>query len=678
MLKSKKLCTAVLAVFFLSVFTGLGTPKASAATYPTDIAGHWAATQLLSLYNQGVISGYGDGTIKPNNAITRAEFMSMINRAFNFVTPTSIYFSDVKTTDWFYLDVCKARAAGYIAGYDDGTMRPNNNISREEAAVMLAKAMGLNTGSYGYLPFTDVGKFSPWSTNSVAALYAGGYISGNGDGTYKPTSAITRGEAAAMIYAGNSLVRVTSVSLNKTTLKLGLGKSETLVATVSPSNATNQAITWVSSTPSVAIVSSTGVVTGVTEGTAIVTVTAGGQTAICTVTVSKSVAVTGVSLNKSTLYLDDGDDYDLVATVSPSNATNKDLIWSTSDDDVAEVDDDGNVTAVDDGTCTIKVKTEDGGYYDTCKVYVNYDNDGDLTVSPSSIDMDTDDEATVKVYLPDDYTAEDIDDIDWDLDDDDDVIYDVDYEDYEDDDDYIKFVITSDEDNEGDATITFMLEIDGDEYEGDCDVTVGEGSDDGDFYVYGGDFDMDVDDTTTIKVFLPVDIDEIDYYDYYSDDEDIADIVDYDEYDSYIKFTVESYDEGETTLYFYCETEDGDDYDCSCDVTVGDGGGSGGDDEITLSDYDIDIDAGDSDEVIAYLPDDYTCGDMESIGAPYVDDEDEVLYAIGYDHDYDDDDDYLTFIIRTNEDADGTATIRFKIKFDGDWYYSDYLDVNVS
>ena len=96
MFKSKKLSVAVLAVFFLSIFAGFGVQPAAAATYPTDIAGNWAGAQINSLINQGVVTGYADGTFKPNNSISRAEFVVMINRAFKFNTPASIFYSDVR------------------------------------------------------------------------------------------------------------------------------------------------------------------------------------------------------------------------------------------------------------------------------------------------------------------------------------------------------------------------------------------------------------------------------------------------------------------------------------------------------------------------------------------------------------------------------------------------------
>jgi uncharacterized protein YjdB len=167
-------------------------------------------------------------------------------------------------------------------------------------------------------------------------------------------------------------VAVTGVSLNKTATAILVGGTETLTAAITPSNATNQNITWSSDNESVATVNTAGLVTAVAEGTAIITVTTadGGFTEVCAVTVN-SVAVTGVSLNKTATTLFVGGTETLIATIAPSNATNQNLTWTTSDDSVATVNSAGLVTAVAEGTATITVTTADGGFTAVCAVTVN-------------------------------------------------------------------------------------------------------------------------------------------------------------------------------------------------------------------------------------------------------------------------------------------------------------------
>jgi uncharacterized repeat protein (TIGR02543 family) len=150
-----------------------------------------------------------------------------------------------------------------------------------------------------------------------------------------------------------------------------VGGFETLTATVTPSNATNQNVTWTSSASSVATVTN-GVVVGVAVGSAVVTVTTsdGNKTAACSVTVSP-ISVTGVTLNKASTSLTVGGTETLSATVAPSNATNKNVTWSSSATSVATVSASGVVSAVAAGSAIITVRTEDGGKTATCTVSVS-------------------------------------------------------------------------------------------------------------------------------------------------------------------------------------------------------------------------------------------------------------------------------------------------------------------
>ena len=174
---------------------------------------------------------------------------------------------------------------------------------------------------------------------------------------------------------GGVTYKVTGVSLDKTSLNLNPGKEGTLTATITPSNATNQNVTWESSDTKVATVDN-GLVTAVAEGTATITVTTadGGKTATCEVTVTQpaKTPVTSVTLDKTSLTLDVGGSFTLTATVKPDNATNKAVKWSSSNENVATVDQNGNVKAVGAGTATITAAASDGsGKTATCEVTVN-------------------------------------------------------------------------------------------------------------------------------------------------------------------------------------------------------------------------------------------------------------------------------------------------------------------
>ena len=171
-----------------------------------------------------------------------------------------------------------------------------------------------------------------------------------------------------------SAISVTGVTLNKSTLSIQVGGSETLTATVAPKDASNKKVTWKSSNAAVATVDAAGKVTAVKAGEATITVTTddGGKTATCKVTVSdKEVKVTGVKLNKATLTLIEGASETLTATVAPADATNQKVTWKSSDAAVASVDANGKVTGVKAGEATITVTTDDGGKTATCKVTVS-------------------------------------------------------------------------------------------------------------------------------------------------------------------------------------------------------------------------------------------------------------------------------------------------------------------
>ena len=170
------------------------------------------------------------------------------------------------------------------------------------------------------------------------------------------------------------VVSVTGVTLNKTSISLLVGDSETLTATVSPKDAANKKVTWKSSNAAIASVDANGKVTGVKAGEATITVTTedGGKTATCKVTVSdKEIKVTGVKLNKSETNLLVSGNETLTATVLPEDATNQNVTWKSDKPEIATVDANGKVTAVKVGEATITVTTEDGGKTATCKVTVS-------------------------------------------------------------------------------------------------------------------------------------------------------------------------------------------------------------------------------------------------------------------------------------------------------------------
>src|SRR5699024_8954981 len=104
----------------------------------TDIDKHWASDQIIEAVNRNLITGYEDKTFRPNTPITRAQFVTIIDRAFDLDVDYEMpYFEDSEAIgDWAEEAVAKAQLLGIVTGYHDGTFRPNKEITRSEIAVM--------------------------------------------------------------------------------------------------------------------------------------------------------------------------------------------------------------------------------------------------------------------------------------------------------------------------------------------------------------------------------------------------------------------------------------------------------------------------------------------------------------------------------------------------------------
>jgi len=174
------------------------------------------------------------------------------------------------------------------------------------------------------------------------------------------------------VFAG-TVVHVTKVNLNKAIDILTVGGTDTLKATITPIKATNKAVRWTSSNATIAKVDGNGKVTSLKVGTATITVITADKAlkATCKVTVNPVLHVSKVSLNKTKDILIVGGTDNLKATITPTNATNKAVKWTSSNATIAKVDANGKVIAVKAGTSTITVSTVDGSKKTTCIVTVS-------------------------------------------------------------------------------------------------------------------------------------------------------------------------------------------------------------------------------------------------------------------------------------------------------------------
>lgn len=164
----------------------------------SDIENHWAKKEIGILAEKGVLEGYSDGTFRPENHITKVEFYKTINALLGFDREIDVVYPDVKKNDWFYHEVRKGAAAGYLSL--EGKINPNVPITREEAARIIGIAFGLeNDGVEVAEGFVDGKEISQSAKGYVGVLKEKGYIEGYPDGSFKPRGNITRAEACKMI-----------------------------------------------------------------------------------------------------------------------------------------------------------------------------------------------------------------------------------------------------------------------------------------------------------------------------------------------------------------------------------------------------------------------------------------------------------------------------------------------
>jgi len=242
------------------------------------------------------------------------------------------------------------------------------SLSQATAEMLVGETIRLTAT---VLPADAKDKTVTWASSkqSVATVSNSGDVTAVSEGETTITASAGGKSATCKVTVSKKTVPVESVTLNETTLSLEEGQSFTLVATVSPSNATDNTVTWSYSKQSVVTVSSSGVVTALAEGEATVTATAGGKSASCVVTVSKKVVpVESVSLNQSTAEMIEGETIQLKATVLPADATDKTVEWASSKQSVATVSPSGEVKAIAEGETTITASA--GGKSATCVVKV--------------------------------------------------------------------------------------------------------------------------------------------------------------------------------------------------------------------------------------------------------------------------------------------------------------------
>lgn len=185
----KKLLATVLSAVML-----VASLPVAAATGYQDTTGHWAEQQIDAFSELGILKGY-NGSFRPNDSITRGEMAVILDRIMDYQESAENSFTDLDEN--FYTDaILKANASGIMLG-DGDTVRPNDAITRQEATVLLSRALGIE-GNGDLTQFSDSGNISPWARKAIGAMADRGYIQGYGD-EFLPLNHITRAEVVTIL-----------------------------------------------------------------------------------------------------------------------------------------------------------------------------------------------------------------------------------------------------------------------------------------------------------------------------------------------------------------------------------------------------------------------------------------------------------------------------------------------
>lgn len=186
----KVLCIALCLMFIMSNIT-------TAFALEKDYENSWAKNEIEYMKNRGIVSGYPDGSFKPSNNMSKAEFYKVINKIMGFAQKSEISFNDVVTDNWYYNDVAKGVAAGYIIPAE--SLEAGKNISRGEVARIIGIVFSIEGDKQEANNFTDSNTIPEQLKATIGGLKKNGYINGYPDGSFRVNAEITRAEVVKML-----------------------------------------------------------------------------------------------------------------------------------------------------------------------------------------------------------------------------------------------------------------------------------------------------------------------------------------------------------------------------------------------------------------------------------------------------------------------------------------------
>ncbi|MDR7857588.1 S-layer homology domain-containing protein [Tissierella sp.] len=193
MIRKKRVLSTLVTVIIIIGMLPFGVFAAETNDYDSS----WAKTEINYMKEKGVLSGYPDGTFRPGNNMSKAEFYKVINGLMGFTNKSKVSFIDVKSTDWYYGEVGKGLAAKYLS--NTVKLGANSKINREEVARIIGFVFGIEKDLATAKEFTDYDTLSEATRGVIGGLKKNGFISGYPDGTFRPKSEITRAEVVKML-----------------------------------------------------------------------------------------------------------------------------------------------------------------------------------------------------------------------------------------------------------------------------------------------------------------------------------------------------------------------------------------------------------------------------------------------------------------------------------------------
>jgi M6 family metalloprotease-like protein len=327
-----------------------------------------------------------------NHFYSTDEYNSIITNKFNWETTPNTNFHQLGHTPYqsdFALD-CHPQTVQSSINIIVNSQRsavmevefgfiPVTNITRVPGKAIAGTALSLE-GTIN--PANATSSNITWSVvnaGTTGANINNGILNTKSSGTVIVRATIINGKSTGTNYtqdftitmANSGNIPVTGISLNRSVLYKKVGQTEQLKVYFSPSNATYQTVIWSSDNKNIAAVDNSGVITALSAGTANITASAsdGGFSAVCKIIID-NIRVTGISLDRTDITLAEGHSEKLYANISPYNATNQGVTWSSDNENIAVVDSEGNVTAVSAGKANITVKTAENDKTAACVVNV--------------------------------------------------------------------------------------------------------------------------------------------------------------------------------------------------------------------------------------------------------------------------------------------------------------------